>query len=102
MSMPTEPTELRDMVRERYAAAARLTSPEHRGGPSCCDARVGIIPEDQRGLFGAELYDGGDGGDSVEVPEPARLASLGCGNPLAIADLQAGETVLDLGSGGRS
>jgi arsenite methyltransferase len=48
-------------------------------------------------VFGSILY---PGGMSAEIPEEALLASLGCGNPTAVADLRAGETVLDLGSGG--
>src|SRR5206468_1606373 len=80
-------------VRERYAASA-LAVKEGKGaacdeGPSSCCA-----PEE--GL-GRQLY---DGLQRDELPEEAVLASLGCGNPTAVAELRAGETVLDLGSGG--
>jgi arsenite methyltransferase len=70
--------EIRETVRERYAAAARS------GG--CCG------PEKE---FGAALY----GDEAVEAPQVAVAASLGCGVPTAVADLHPGETVLDLGSG---
>ena len=56
-----------------------------------------MISDEQRRVFGAGLY---SGGDRDELPEAAQLASLGCGNPTALADLHEGETVLDLGSGG--
>ncbi len=80
---------LREEVRQRYAAAARSVS-ETSGGccgsSSCCD-----------GDFGESLYTAEQRGD---LPEAAALASLGCGNPVAVAELREGETVLDLGSGG--
>ena len=56
-----------------------------------------MITEDQREAFGAELY---EHDDRDALPDAAQLASLGCGNPTAVADLHEGETVLDLGSGG--
>ncbi|MGZ4518194.1 MAG: methyltransferase domain-containing protein, partial [Mycobacteriaceae bacterium] len=83
-------TNLREDVRRRYAEAALgvMTG----GSCSCCG------PDGQQTeAFGAPLY--GATGDE-ELPEAAVLASLGCGNPTAVADLRAGETVLDLGSGG--
>ena len=75
--------EVRETVREHYAQAARTAS--------CCST-----PIDQD-VFGHALYD-----DATKsgLPEEAIIASLGCGNPTALASLQAGETVLDLGSGG--
>jgi arsenite methyltransferase len=85
--------ELREVVRERYAAAAVAA---RSGAPACC-GDAAPITADQRELFGAGLY-GADEQD--ELPDAARLASLGCGNPTAVADLNPGETVLDLGSGG--
>ena len=86
--------DVREVVRERYAAAAVAAS----GGAStsCCDNAAGIT-EEQREVFGAELY---EGEEREALPEAAQLASLGCGNPTAVADLAEGETVLDLGSGG--
>ena len=82
---------LREQVRKRYAKAA--TAPASGcGSGGCCGEPAA---EDAR--FGAALY----GGEDVrELPEAAALASLGCGNPTAVAELREGETVLDLGSGG--
>ena len=94
--------EIRELVRERYAAAARrVTEPEAGAGDGCCGSEGGCcgtaLAEDEREVFGAALY---AGGEADEVPEAAALASLGCGNPTALAELHAGEVVLDLGSGG--
>lgn len=91
--------DLQEQVRARYAAAARAVATA--GAPAssapaaagCCSGPVGI---DEPG-FGAGLY---SDGERAELPADAVAASLGCGNPLAVADLRAGETVLDLGSGG--
>lgn len=79
---------LRDEVRRRYAESARAVVETG----ACC-AGCGSDTTS----FGEALYDAGQRG---EVPEAAVLASLGCGNPIAVADLHEGETVLDLGSGG--
>jgi arsenite methyltransferase len=84
--------EIREAVRERYADAARTAGQGGCGcGPSCGGA---VLPEEERQVFGASQY------DEQVLPEEAALASLGCGNPTAIAELHEGETVLDLGSGG--
>jgi arsenite methyltransferase len=87
--------ELREQVRERYAESARAVAGEGAGcgcgsGGCCTDASAA-------GGFGEALYAAEQRG---ELPEAAVLASLGCGNPTAVADLREGETVLDLGSGG--
>jgi arsenite methyltransferase len=94
--------EIRETVRERYAEAAR--SAAGGGEASCCGAgSCGCGPTDPIGIeqgfkdFGAELYSEGERG---KLPGAAQLASLGCGNPTAVAELGDGETVLDLGSGG--
>jgi SAM-dependent methyltransferase len=94
--MATTADELREEVRRRYAESARAvaegTSTASCGGGSCCaDA------ESDASMFGEALYDAEQRG---ELPEAATLASLGCGNPTAVAELREGETVLDLGSGG--
>jgi arsenite methyltransferase len=90
--MSTTADELRDEVRRRYAEAARAASSGVRSscGEACC-------PPGAEGGFGSALYDAEERGD---LPGPAVLASLGCGNPTAVAELREGETVLDLGSGG--
>lgn len=74
--------EIREAVRSRYAAAAEGVT--GKDGASCCGAGAGLYDEGERG----------------ELPDTATMASLGCGNPAAVAELGAGETVLDLGSGG--
>ena len=98
-------SDLREEVRARYAEAARavlgLPSGEPAGccgdspAESCCG--TGSAALETAGCFGARLY--GEG-ETDGLPEEAVQASLGCGNPLAVADLHEGERVLDLGSGG--
>jgi arsenite methyltransferase len=90
--------ELRDRVKERYAGAA-LTVLEGTGSASCCGSAG------ERGLDSEALgVDWTRGGYSAAelggLPEAAGAASLGCGNPTALATLSPGEVVLDLGSGG--
>jgi len=77
--------QIHEMVRERYAAAAAGAA---SGSGACCGPEEGV---------GAGLY---SALERSELPDAAVLASLGCGNPTAVADLQEGERVLDLGSGG--
>ncbi len=98
-------TDLREQVRARYAEAARAVL-EPRPGitAQCCEISdtgsccgTGSAALDSADCFGGELY---RPGETDELPEEAVLASLGCGNPLAVADLHEGERVLDLGSGG--
>ncbi|WP_320668658.1 arsenite methyltransferase [Patulibacter defluvii] len=85
--------DVREIVRERYAAAAARVAADPAAG--CCGpAPVGTTDEQGREVFGATLYDA-----DAEAPEAAVAASLGCGVPTAVADLHEGETVLDLGSG---
>jgi len=85
-------TDIKQVVKERYGQAALRVK---NGGSSCCGASPGV----GRGCdpITSNLYDAAQG---EQVPEEAMLASLGCGNPTALAHLNAGEVVLDLGSGG--
>jgi arsenite methyltransferase len=89
--MTTTADELREHVRRRYAASARAVESGQGcgcGSGGCCDDEAG---------FGRALY---AADEQSELPDAAVLASLGCGNPTAVAELREGETVLDLGSGG--
>jgi SAM-dependent methyltransferase len=92
---------VREQVRARYAAAAtKITSGDCGcGQPADCGCHSGCCSPatvEEPG-FGAELY---AALDRDQLPDTAVLASLGCGNPTAVAELRPGETVLDLGSGG--
>ena len=91
----TNETDLREEVRARYAEAA--TSVSTGAGAACDCTHSGSSCADEGHTFGPELY---EALESEGLPEAAVLASLGCGNPTAVADLHEGETVLDLGSGG--
>jgi arsenite methyltransferase len=93
--------EIREAVRESYAEAAQAAQ---AGRAACCvpsddGCGCGTAGPDACGGdgFGAHLYSGEERG---ALPDGARLASLGCGNPTAVADLEEGQVVLDLGSGG--
>jgi arsenite methyltransferase len=90
--MPDADIDIKEVVKEKYGQAAlRVTS----GGSSCCGAGpAGGISCDP---ITSNLY---DESQAEQIPEEAMLASLGCGNPTALAQLNPGETVLDLGSGG--
>lgn len=85
--------DVREQVRQRYAAAA---SAVQGGGAACCGPSSSAAGGEDE-VFGAGLY---QGGETEDLPAEAVLASLGCGNPTAVADLRPGERVLDLGSGG--
>ncbi len=87
--------DLREDVRQRYAEAASAVTTGAGVACDCC--HPGTTCAEEGHTFGPELYEAlADEG----LPEAAVLASLGCGNPTAVADLHPGETVLDLGSGG--
>src|SRR5271169_2957859 len=86
----TETTDIKDVVKQKYGEAAlRVRS----GGSSCC----GAAPGSGCDPITTNLY---DAAQAAQLPEEALLASFGCGNPTALAQLSPGETVLDLGSGG--
>jgi arsenite methyltransferase len=97
MKGATVSTDLKEEIRTRYADAARQAAAGSGcSGESCCEEH-GCCGDAGPGAFGAALYDSELQGD---LPEAALLASLGCGNPTAVAELREGEVVLDLGSGG--
>jgi SAM-dependent methyltransferase len=92
--------DLRETVRQRYAAAATAVTSSATSG--CCGGGAdgcgcGPEPIEIGQDFGSSLY---AAGERDELPAEAVAASLGCGNPIAVADLHPGERVLDLGSGG--
>ena len=96
--MSDETTNLKAQIRDHYAERAVAATQASRrcsccGPSSCC----GGTPVEAQDELARGLYDISETGD---LPAEAVLASLGCGNPTALADLQAGEVVLDLGSGG--
>ena len=110
MAELTEKDEIREAVRERYAAAATsvdegrvaccgpsTATEAAEGSPASCGCGTDIPDACGGETFGAGLYEIEEQG---ELPDAAKLASLGCGNPTAVAELHEGETVLDLGSGG--
>src|SRR6202051_690480 len=89
--MNTESSDIKEAVKQKYGEAAlRVKS----GGSSCCGAAAATGCCDP---ITTNLYDASQAG---QIPEEALLASLGCGNPTALAQLNPGETVLDLGCGG--
>ncbi len=94
--MATTADELREEVRRRYAESARAVT-EGSVGCGCGSGSCCADGESDAANFGEALYDVEQRG---ALPEAATLASLGCGNPTAVAELREGETVLDLGSGG--
>lgn len=90
----TSPADIHSLVRSRYGATAKAVAAGQSssccGGGSCCDT-------DSKDPITSDLY---EAAEVQGIPATAVLASLGCGNPTALAELRAGETVLDLGSGG--
>ncbi|GAG16962.1 unnamed protein product, partial [marine sediment metagenome] len=92
--MTTE-REIKDTVRERYAESARQVT--SAGDTSCCGSAPTDIDEGIKSVVSSNLYTT----DELQgLPQEAVVASLGCGNPVAMAELREGEVVLDLGSGG--
>lgn len=91
--MESTTTEIKEVVKEKYGQAAERV--KAGAGSACCGGRAscdGAADPITSNLYGSD--------QTGAVPEEAVLASLGCGNPTALAELHAGETVLDLGSGG--
>src|SRR3954468_1382318 len=87
-------TDIKEVVREKYGQAAlRVNS----GGSSCCGATASATGGGGCDPITSNLYDASQIG---QIPVEAMLASLGCGNPTALAKLNPGDVVLDLGSGG--
>jgi arsenite methyltransferase len=82
---------VQDQVKEKYGNAARSVA-QSGGVQACCDPGLRCCDPITSGLYSSD--------EKGMIPEKAVLASLGCGNPTALIDLRAGETVLDLGSGG--
>ncbi len=92
--MPGDP-DLKNRIRDHYAERALAAEQEHPCGCACsCGPAAPVVPQDEiaRGLYDID--------ETSDLPAAAVLASLGCGNPTALADLQPGDVVLDLGSGG--
>jgi arsenite methyltransferase len=87
-SLPIAPDDLRETVRAKYAAQAQRVTTTNN---PCCGGTATADP------ITGNLY---SGDEAATIPLPALQASLGCGNPTALAELKPGETVLDLGSGG--
>ncbi len=88
------PVQLREIVRDKYAARALEVTGSDTGccAPSCCQPAAAKLDPVTSNLYGAD--------EVAELPPDAVRVSLGCGNPTALAHLHPGETVLDLGSGG--
>lgn len=91
----TESADIRETVRETYAAAARAAAKPSGSSSGCCGP-IALTDAHQTPVFGASLY---DGAETEGATVTAVAAALGCGVPTAVADLHEGETVLDLGSG---
>jgi len=89
--VPASTADIKEVVKQKYGEAALRVK---TGGSSCCGAAPATNCADP---ITTNLYDSTQAG---QIPEEALLASLGCGNPTALAELKSGETVLDLGSGG--
>src|SRR5450755_2880242 len=89
---PMVETSIKDVVKEKYGEAARRAT---TGGSACCCGASAIAGA--KDPITSNLY---DASQTLGLPAAAVSASLGCGNPTALAELREGETVLDLGSGG--
>jgi len=94
MPETTSDTDLKNQIREHYAERAVAAGRPQTCGCGCSCGTLAVEPQEEaaRGLYSVD--------ETSELPSEAVLASLGCGNPTALADLRPGEVVLDLGSGG--
>ena len=97
MSGTQTKTDIKNAVRERYGKAAAEVAKGDQAG--CCGETVSCCGSDvlAENPITSDLY---SVDETAELPDAAVLASLGCGNPTALAELLPGQTVLDLGSGG--
>lgn len=93
--MQQDPERVRETVKSRYAEAAAAAVGGRTGG--CCGPGTSCNPAAEKDAISRDLY---SDGETSELPQDAVRASFGCGNPTALAELRAGEVVLDLGSGG--
>jgi SAM-dependent methyltransferase len=100
--VPTTLEEIRAAVRARYGATAQRVADGSTEGASCCGPEGGSSGccGGTSGVWDPITSDLYAAGETAGLPAEALLASLGCGNPTALAELHEGETVLDLGSGG--
>jgi hypothetical protein len=100
MTQTTDSEQIREAVREHYAAAARAVT-DAKPQTNCCSsessAQSCCAGPSSADIITSDLYSIDEVG---QLPTAAVLASLGCGNPTALAELKPGEVVLDLGSGG--
>ena len=94
MSQPPSDADLKTHIRDHYAERAVAASQAKPCGCGCNCGPAVVEPQESiaRGLYAVD--------ETSELPAEAVLASLGCGNPTALADLRPGDVVLDLGSGG--
>ncbi len=89
-------SDIQEQVRQRYADAAMSVDSSCCGSDCSEKSAPDAFKTSDADKFGTLLY---EAADLLDIPDGAALASLGCGNPTAVADLKSGETVLDLGSG---
>ena len=94
MSLSTDPSEIRELVKDRYGKAVEQLVP---AGDAACCAPASCCGGGGKDPITRDLY---SDSEAASLPAAAMAASLGCGNPTALADLRPGDTVLDLGSGG--
>src|SRR4051812_29088774 len=99
MADTTAAEEIRATVREHYGSAAKSVL-EQQGRASCCGSAAGGASCCGGSTVSPIVIGNYKPGETAGLPETAVLASLGCGNPTALAQLEPGQTVLDLGSGG--